>query len=46
MYAFLHTNIFAQKNLFSFLSFYLFALSHIGLNWCMAVGGYVMKCLL
>ena len=36
---FLHTNIFALKNLFSVLPFYLFALSHIGLNWCMAVGG-------
>ena len=35
----MHTNIFALKNLFSFLPFYLFALSHIGLNWCMAVGG-------
>ena len=33
----MHTNIFALKTLFSFLPFYLFALSHIGLIWCMAV---------
>ena len=29
----------ALKNLFSFLPFYLFVLSHFGLNWCMAVEG-------
>ena len=27
----------ALKNLFSVLPFYLFVLSHFGLNWCMAV---------
>ena len=31
-------DIFALKNRFSFLSAF-FALSHIGLNWCMTVGG-------
>jgi hypothetical protein len=31
--------VFALKNLFSFLPFCLFALSHFGLNWCMAVEG-------
>ena len=29
----------ALKNLFSFLPFYLFALSHFGLNWCMPLVG-------
>ena len=36
---FLCYEVFALKNLFSFLPFYLFALSHFGLNWCIAVGG-------
>jgi hypothetical protein len=36
---FLCYEVFALKNLFSFLPFCLFALSHFGLNWCMAVEG-------
>ena len=36
---FLCYEVFALKNLFSFLPFYLFALSHFGLIWCMAVEG-------
>ena len=29
--------IFAPKNVFSFLPFYLFVVSHFCFNWCMAV---------
>ena len=39
MLFFLCCKIFAPKNVFSFLPFYLFVLSHFGLNWCMAVMG-------